>query len=246
MERKREGHWLAPAEYGQELAYEAMRLAIVPLLRRALVWIDVTGSEHVPEAGPALLVSNHRSLLDPWLIALSLERHVHFVADSWLGHVAFARFLRAAGVIFLPSQAHRSQALISQGAEALADGELLGIFPEGLDNFTCRTPPRSVGGFHSAFARLWWEVRGLGVPIVPVAIVGSQRERRIPVPAALLQALDRGASHVDSRSVAAVFYESARVRFGPPLELPYFANEHEAVARIVTQSRAAVVDLMSG
>ncbi|HEY9900300.1 MAG TPA: lysophospholipid acyltransferase family protein [Pantanalinema sp.] len=245
MDRKREGHWLAPAEYGQEVAYEAVRHAVVPLLRRAMVWIDATGSEHVPEAGPALLVSNHRSLLDPWLIALSLERHVHFVADSWLGHVAFSRLLRAAGVIFLPSEAHRSHSLIAQGARALADGEVLGIFPEGMDNFTRDTPPRTVGAFHSAFARLWWEVRDLEVPIVPVAVVGSQRERRVQVPAALVRALDRGSSHVASPSVAAVFYESARVRFGPPLELPRFAHASDAIERIVAMSREAVTALVT-
>lgn len=246
MERKREGHWLAPGEYGQEFAYEAMRHAIAPLLRRAMVWTDVSGASFVPERGAALLVSNHRSLLDPWLIALSLERHVHFVADSWLGHVALARFLEAAGVIFLPSQAHRSQAMIARGAEALEAGEVLGIFPEGLANFVRRTPPRSVGVFHSAFARLWWQVREAAVPVVPVAILGSLNERRIQVPAALIRALDRGASHVEGRSVAAVFYENARVRFGPPLALPPWDDEQETVARIVRMSRAAVMDLMSG
>ncbi|MBO9540702.1 1-acyl-sn-glycerol-3-phosphate acyltransferase [bacterium] len=246
MERKRSGHWLAPAEYGQEIAYEAMRHAIAPVLRRMMAWIEATGTEHIPEVGPALLVSNHRSLLDPLLIALSLERHVHFVADSWLGHVALSRFLRAAGVIFLPSQVHRSHAMITQGAAALADGELLGIFPEGMDNFTAWTPPRAVGHFHTAFARLWWEVRDYAVPIVPVAIVGSPCERRLTVPAALVRAFDRGTSHIESPTVAAVFYESARIRFGEPLMLPTFKTEAEAVAGIVSRSRAAVAALMAG
>ncbi|MNY06589.1 Acyltransferase [compost metagenome] len=168
------------------------------------------------------------------------------MADSWLGHVALSRFLRAAGVIFLPSQAHRSPAMIAQGAAALADGELLGIFPEGLDNFTAWTPPRSVGPFHTAFARLWWEVRDFAVPIVPVAIVGSRCERRLTVPAALVRAFDHGTSHVESQSVAAIFYESARIRFGAPLALPPFASEAEAVAGIVSRSRAAVAALMRG
>lgn len=246
MDRRREGHWLAPDEYGQELAYEAMRLAIAPLLRRAMVRIEATGTEHVPAEGPALLIANHRSLLDPWLIALSLERHVHFVADSWLGHVAFARFLRAAGVIFLPSEAHRSHALVALGARALLDGEVVGIFPEGLANFVQETPPRTVGAFHSAFARLWWEVRELAVPIVPVAVVGSPHERRVPLPAALVRALDRGTSHVEGPTVAAVFYESARVCFGPPLVLPAFTDAREAVEHIAATGREAVARMVAG
>jgi 1-acyl-sn-glycerol-3-phosphate acyltransferase len=135
--------------------------------------------------------------------------------------------------------------LIEQGARALRDGELLGIFPEGLDNFTRGTPPRTVGAFHSAFARVWWDVRELQVPIVPVAVVGSRRERRVPVPAAWVRALEPGSSHVEGSTVSAVFYESARIRFGPPLVPPRSTCANEAIERIVAMSREAVAALVA-
>lgn len=235
------GHWLAPGEETQEVAYEALRAVSAPLLRRVLTWIAVEGAEHVPAAGPALLVANHRSLLDPFLIGLGLERHVHFVADSWLGRVV-GPVLARSGVLFLPGQRHRTAALLARGGAALARGQVVGIFPEGMDNFLRVTPARSVGSFHSAFARLWWQERERHVPVVPVAVVGSLDERRIALPGRLFSRLDP--CHPQEHRVWGVVYRSATVRFGAPLVLPEAATEEGSVRELTERARAAVLALM--
>ncbi|HEY9857813.1 MAG TPA: 1-acyl-sn-glycerol-3-phosphate acyltransferase, partial [Stenomitos sp.] len=112
------GHWLAPGEEYQEIAYEALRAATGPMLRRMLAWISIVGSEHVPATGPALVVSNHRSLLDPLLLGLGVDRHIHFVAASWLGKL-MGPMLRPSGVLFLPTRRHRAEALLECAGAAL-------------------------------------------------------------------------------------------------------------------------------
>lgn len=237
------GHWLARGEEAQELAYEAMRALTTPLLRHMLAWIAIEGAEHVPASGPAILVSNHRSPLDPFLIALGVERHVHFVADSWLGRVV-GPVLRSSGVLFLPTKQHRTAALLESGGQALEKGQLVGIFPEGMDNFLRVTPPRSVGSFHSAFARLWWHERARAVPILPVAIVGSLEERRLAFPGTLFSTLDPCNPRFPGHAVWGVLYRSATVRFGSPLPLPAVTDEERVVEVLTERSRAAVVALM--
>lgn len=236
-------HWLAPGEEEQEVAYEALRAFTTPLLRRLLAWISLEGVEHVPHSGPALIVSNHRSLLDPLLIGLGLERHVHFVADSWLGRL-LGPMLRPSGVLFLPVRSHRTDALLEGAGEALRHGQVVGIFPEGMENFLHGTPPRSVAAFHSAFARLWWQERSLAVPIVPAAIVGSWEERRLGLPGWLFSALDPCSPQFLGRQVGGVLYRTATVRFGPPLAVPHAAEEEAFVAALTEQARAAVLELM--
>lgn len=238
-------HWLAPGEEAQERAYEAVRTMVAPVLRRMLTWIQFEGGEHVPAEGPAILVANHRSLVDPLLIGLGVDRHVHWVADSWLGR-AMGPLLRPAGVLFLPASRHRTGALVTCAGAALEAGQLVGIFPEGMDNFLVTTPPRSIGSFHSAFARLWWQERERGIPILPVAVVGSLDERRLRLPGRLFSALDPCNPRFEDHAVYGVLYRSALVRFGAPLEVPAaMGDEEEAVAALTAQARAAIVDLMT-
>lgn len=237
------GHWLAPGEEYQEVAYEALRALSYPLLRRMLAWIAIEGTEHVPATGPALVVANHRSLLDPWLIGLGLDRHVHFVADSWLGRV-MGPMLRPSGVLFLPTRRHRAEALLECGGEALRKGQLVGIFPEGMDNFLQVTPPRSVGAFHSAFARLLWQERSLAPPLVPVAVVGSLHERRLGLPGRLFRRLDPCNPQFRDHRVWGVLYHSATIRFGPPVPMPDATSEEAFVEELTERTRRAVVDLM--
>src|SRR5262249_59294163 len=58
--------------------------------------LRVTGVEHVPATGPALLVSNHQSVLDPPLIGGAAPRQIFFLAKAELFRIPlFGRFIRA-------------------------------------------------------------------------------------------------------------------------------------------------------
>lgn len=227
------GHWLAPGESEQELAYEFMRALASNVVPRWLGPLIHEGSHHVPAEGPGLLVANHHSTLDPIVMALGLSRHVHFIADAWLGHLRLSSLLQAVGSLIL-QEPRRSDSLLLQGEEALRSGQLVGIFPEGMDRFLLEDE-RHLGEFHHGFARLWWQVRDCGVPVVPVGIVPLHGMTSIPLPGWWF-GLPAG--------VLGILFHGARVRFGPPLEIANHAAPEVAIPELVSNCRRAIADLM--
>ena len=74
-----------PASVGKdpERGFRTAALVVKPLMR---TWfrIRLEGHEHVPEAGPVILASNHRSNMDPVLLASAVERPLAFMAKAEL------------------------------------------------------------------------------------------------------------------------------------------------------------------
>src|SRR5262249_34708025 len=46
--------------------------------------VEIRGAEHVPLTGPCILVANHESLIDPWILCLATPRRVRFMAKAEL------------------------------------------------------------------------------------------------------------------------------------------------------------------
>ena len=109
------------------------------LIRLYYPKIEVSGRDHLPRTGPVLLVANHaNSLIDPVIVGLAANRPVQFFAKAPLFETpVLGRLLRALGM--LPAfraqddggQVRRNLESLGVGAQALADGNVVGIFPEG-------------------------------------------------------------------------------------------------------------------
>ncbi len=132
--------------------------------------VEVTGAERVPRRGPAILVANHESLFDPWILALVSPRPVRYMAKSELWRwrllgVAFESF-----GAFPVERGAGDRTAISRAAALLEDGELLGIFPQGTSK---QHPERP---FHRGAARL---ALTTGVPLIPVRLTGTRGVPRL-------------------------------------------------------------------
>jgi len=132
--------------------------------------IEVTGAEHVPAEGPVLLVANHSGALpfDGAMIIASIQiergRAVRFLYDRFIEAVPpLDAFYRKVG---------GAVATRENAQELLRRGEPVLLFPEGISGvakpFSERYRLRS---FSPGFARL---AMALGVPVVPVAVVGAE------------------------------------------------------------------------
>ena len=129
-----------------------------------------TGREHIPRRGPVLLAANHRSFLDPFLIACCARRPIYFMAKREL----FANrlqgwFLNALGAF--PVCRGESDVVAMETARLLLErGEAVVVFPEGtrVRTGSLNRPRRGAG-------RLALES---GARVVPIAVVGSERARR--------------------------------------------------------------------
>ncbi|HEX3616624.1 MAG TPA: lysophospholipid acyltransferase family protein [Solirubrobacteraceae bacterium] len=129
------------------------------------------GREHIPKHGPAIIASNHRSFFDPFLIACMARRPMYYVAKRELFEInpLISLLLRTLGA-FPVDRGNGDRDTIVTAKELLARGELVLIFPEGT-----RTRPGPLGKPRRGVGRLALES---GVPIIPVALIGTESIRR--------------------------------------------------------------------
>jgi len=146
--------------YGKGVVY----LLVYPYIR--VKYRDLSGE--TPGSGPHVVVCNHRSSSDPFLMAcLSME--LVQVVNVWpfrlpiLGVVA-----RLAG--YLSVREMSFEEFSSKAGRLLEEGVSIVVFPEGT-----RSRSKMVGQFHSGVFRLCLEAH---VPISPVCIMGSEDKPR--------------------------------------------------------------------
>ena len=127
-----------------------------------------TGLDHIPEEGPAVLVCNHVSYVDALLIGGAVRRPVRFVMDKSIAEMkGLAWFFKLARTIPITSQKRDPEAYsaaLTAVDEALKDGELVCIFPEGR-----LTKTGEVDTFRRGVETI---VERNQVPAVPMALRG--------------------------------------------------------------------------
>jgi len=155
-----------------------------PLSRFALrvfYRLDVTG-ERVPSTGPVLLVANHpNSLLDAAAVGAAAGRPVRFLAKAPLfDHGQVGWLVRGAGAIPVyrrqddPAAMSGNDDTFRAAHEALAAGDAVGIFPEGISHTSPSLAPLKTGAARIALgaaARI-----GGAFPVVPVGLVFREKE----------------------------------------------------------------------
>jgi 1-acyl-sn-glycerol-3-phosphate acyltransferase len=146
---------------------------VVPFMR---VWfrLRISGAEHIPNEGPALVVPNHKSFWDAFFVAAATRRRVRYMGKRELFEGPGGRLLVRLGAF--PVRRGESDAEALQTArEVLRQGGLLALFPEG----TRIRDPDELGEPRRGAARLALET---GAPLVPAAITGTDHLFLGPVP----------------------------------------------------------------
>lgn len=130
------------------------------MLGRLHVKLVVHGTP--PTVGPVLLVSNHISWLD--ILVLHAAQHCRFVSKSDVRHwPLLGRLATGAGTLYVERRSRRdAMRVVHAMAQALRDGEILAIFPEGTTGDGTELLP-----FH---ANLLQAAISTNVPIHPVAL----------------------------------------------------------------------------
>ena len=146
-------------------------IAMGPLLR-VFGRPTVSGAEHIPARGGALIASNHLAVADSFFMPLVIRRRVTFPAKQeyfttpGLKGKAMKLFFSAAGQVPIDrSSGTAAQAAINTCKRLLADGHLVGIYPEGT-----RSPDGRLYRGKTGVARMAIES---GVPVIPVAMAGT-------------------------------------------------------------------------
>jgi 1-acyl-sn-glycerol-3-phosphate acyltransferase len=139
------------------------------------------GTRHMPPTGPALLVANHQSFLDPVIIGLAARRPLTYVARKTLfRNPYFAFVIRSLNAIPIDQDGIGKEG-IRIILDQLGRGRPVVIFPEGSRTDTGTMLPLRPG-VHLLIKRTQ-------APIVPVGIAGAfdawPMQRSYPVPAPL-------------------------------------------------------------
>jgi 1-acyl-sn-glycerol-3-phosphate acyltransferase len=147
-------------------AYQLAGLVVKPLMR---FWfrMRVEGAENVPAQGPVILAANHRSNVDPVLVASALRRPVSFMAKSELFVGPLGSILHMIDQ-FPVRRGSIDRSALRHSSAVVADGGILGLFPEGR---------RGDGSFSTIQEGLAYIVLREPCPVVPVAIFGTERVR---------------------------------------------------------------------
>ncbi|WP_177418718.1 lysophospholipid acyltransferase family protein [endosymbiont of Lamellibrachia barhami] len=126
----------------------------------------------LPEQGPAIVVSNHISGLDPLLLVSCCRRPVRFmIAREQYERFGLKWLFRAAGCI--PVDRERSPEKALRAAfRALRDGEVVAIFPHGKIHLET-DPPRRLKAGASRLAAF------TGAPLVPLRIAGVRGQGHV-------------------------------------------------------------------
>ncbi|MSW73735.1 MAG: 1-acyl-sn-glycerol-3-phosphate acyltransferase [Actinobacteria bacterium] len=134
----------------------------------------VKGLRNVPATGPVIIASNHLSFSDSIFMPLVVPRKVTFLAKSEYftspgakGLLKKLTFIALGQVPVDRSGGRRSEAALITGLKILADGDCLGIYPEGT-----RSPDGRLYKGRTGIARLAIES---GAPIIPVAMFNTEK-----------------------------------------------------------------------
>jgi len=141
------------------------RLRLRQLLTR-LYRVEVRGVENVPAVGPCILVANHESLIDPWILCLATPRRVRFMAKAELWRYPGIRWAMEAYGTFPVERGNGDTGAMRRAGELLAAGELLGMFPRGTSK------PTGSRVWHRGAARL---ALAHGAPLVPIRLVATRQ-----------------------------------------------------------------------
>ncbi|MCH0567152.1 MULTISPECIES: 1-acyl-sn-glycerol-3-phosphate acyltransferase [unclassified Streptomyces] len=127
----------------------------------------VLGAWRVPTSGPAILAVNHSHNVDGPMVMGVAPRPVHFLIKKEAFVGPLGPFLTGIGQLKVDRET-TDRTAITQALDVLADGGVLGIFPEGT---------RGEGDFAALRAGLAYFAVRSGAPVVPVAVLGSTERR---------------------------------------------------------------------
>ena len=123
------------------------------------------GGRNIPLTGPALLLANHQSFLDPCLVGSATRRHLCFLARKTL----FRNRLFRALIERLNAVPLDQEGVAKEGLKTILDqlksGQAVLVFPEGERTRTGEVQPLKPG--------VLLLIKRLEVPIVPIGIAGA-------------------------------------------------------------------------
>ena len=185
------------------LVYFLTWLVVEPMFR---LWarLRIGGKEHIPPGGGIMAVSNHQTMIDPFIVAYGFRRNIRYMGKAELFKVrALGWFLSLYGG-FSVDRTRRDPQALRTALNILKAQQVLGMFPEGT-----RSSGSDLNEFHTGAIRIAIKAQ---VPIIPAGIWGAHK------------ILPRGAAFPRPGKIG--------LAFGPPISYAHLYDHHPTPAEI--------------
>ena len=219
-------HFDVPAGVPKFAGIEPQKVLFLLAQPQLFPWVrfDLGGLDRIPTEGPAILVGNHRSYLDPLASGYALAkrgRPVRFLGKKEVFDAPIVGDLATALGGIRVDRGTGSDAPLRAAEDALAAGEMVAIMPQG-------TIPRGPAFFDPELKGRWGAVRlahATGVPVIPIGLWGTEK------------VWPRSAKFPDVTNV--LHPPTVRIRIGEPVPLGGEDVEADTEAMM-----SAIVDLL--
>lgn len=163
------------SDHSKQLSYESRPSKVWYWIQRRFfdlmfhtLWpLYIQGAENVPREGAAIVVCNHLSIVDPFIVAYGARRIICFMAKEELFRQRLIGFLIRSTGAFPVARLRMDAATMRTALTVLKEDYLLGMFPEGTRSMT-----GDMQEFRLGAIRLAARTR---TPIIPAAVYNTDR-----------------------------------------------------------------------
>jgi 1-acyl-sn-glycerol-3-phosphate acyltransferase len=230
----------------KDARYQVLKNLFGPLVTDMLCPTEIVGESNIPSRGPALLVANHRSVMDPYVMTARTRRVVNWVMAPFVSSIPIFGWLaqEAGAISIIKGEEGKSEALMERMEQVLRQGRLVGIFPEGMDNFKRPIGPMALSPFHGTFMRVVLNARIPRLPVIPAAVYSRADTSLGDIKGSFMQLLDPSERTFELPDMKLVGYKEALIVIGKPLTFDEYYDRytHPANREDEAPEQTALVD----
>jgi 1-acyl-sn-glycerol-3-phosphate acyltransferase len=153
-------------KYPRRRVARAVLRAVTGRLIRLLGDLEVVGVEHVPASGPVILAANHFNFVDPPLVLYTSPRMVEFIGGANRPNSPlWSRLIPQLWGFIRAYRGGFSRSTFKESLSVLAQGGVLGIFPEGGSWASLLRPARPGLAYIAEHSQ---------ASVVPISITGAE------------------------------------------------------------------------
>ncbi|ERN40821.1 1-acyl-sn-glycerol-3-phosphate acyltransferase [Rubidibacter lacunae KORDI 51-2] len=153
--------------------------------------LSVYYENRIPQESAVVVVSNHRSFMDPALLMVGLQKSLRTACHHYMNEVPVMReFVRVLGCFPLAAPGDRRSDFLRRASGLLHSRQWVAVFPEGARSMVATPPPTQMRPFQRGFAHLLLRAPVPNLAVLPVAIAAREETVRPIVPLRALRVFD--------------------------------------------------------
>lgn len=153
------------------IGYRIVRF-IVAIYAKIFYRLEIIGRENEPKDGGCIAIANHASFLDPIAVAAAIKRDVCFMAKSDLQSNKFMQWVFKMCNVIAIRRGESDMAALRKSCEAVKDGNILGIFPQGT-RIRCESPDAE-----TALPGVGLIAMRTKAPVLPIAVCYGKKNKK--------------------------------------------------------------------